>query len=173
MLILNLTIAAVIDGLQQAQNDNDRLFKQEDINYFVDRWAVYDPKATKYMSVEDFGFFLTELDPPFGLRKNIMMKIDERQASSCFINRKMNYMVKKMQLLLQAKDIQVKISNHNGIKAVKFSDAYTELIKRGFDEKNDGKFKLPKPKSTGDQKKKGSKKAKQNNSGPPPLDFEY
>jgi hypothetical protein len=48
------------------------------------------------MSVVNFGFFLTELDPPFGLRKNIMMKIDERQANSCFINKKMNYMVKKM-----------------------------------------------------------------------------
>jgi hypothetical protein len=52
---------------------------------------------------------------------------------------------------------------------VKFSDVYSELIKRGFDEKNDGKFKLPKPKSTGEQKKKGSKKAK-TSAGPPPVE---
>ena len=72
------------------------MFKQDDINYFVERWAVYDPKATMYMSIENFGFFLTELDPPFGLRKNIMMKLDKRLEPSCFINHKMNYMVKKM-----------------------------------------------------------------------------
>ena len=66
---------------------------------------MYDPKATKQMSIENFGFFLTELDPPFGLRKNIMLKINEKQAHSCFINHKMGYMVKKLQLLNQAKDI--------------------------------------------------------------------
>lgn len=54
---------------------------------------------------------------------------------------------------------------------MKFSDVYSELIKRGFDEKNDGKFKLPKPKASGDQKKKGGKKGlKQNPTGPPPID---
>ena len=67
-------------------------------------------------------------------------------------------MVKKMQLLLQAKDIQVKINNKDGKKFVMFNDAYSELIKRGFDDQNDGKFKLPKPKASQEPKKKGSKK---------------
>ena len=38
MIVLNLTIAAVIDGLSAAQKDNERLFKQDDIDYFVKKW---------------------------------------------------------------------------------------------------------------------------------------
>jgi len=33
-----LTIAAVIDGLQAAQADDNRLFKSSDIDTFLDMW---------------------------------------------------------------------------------------------------------------------------------------
>ena len=37
-LILNLTIAAVIDGLAAAQADDDRLFRTADIDRFLEVW---------------------------------------------------------------------------------------------------------------------------------------
>ena len=45
-LILNLTIAAVIDGLAEAQADDDRLFRTADIEGFLERWQEYDHYAT-------------------------------------------------------------------------------------------------------------------------------
>lgn len=66
MLILNLAIAAVIDGLQAAQADNDRLFKNDDIDAFMDTWAYYDPKGKGQMSLENILFFIVDLEPPFG-----------------------------------------------------------------------------------------------------------
>lgn len=88
-----------------------------------------------------------------------MLKIDNRFSQSCFINQKKKYMVKKIQMLSQARDIAVKINqDSNGAKYINFSDAYSELIKRGFEEKNDGKFKPPKPKCNQELKKKGKKK---------------
>jgi len=46
LLLLNLTVAAVIDGLSEAQSDDDRLVKNEDIDYFKETWSFYDPKGT-------------------------------------------------------------------------------------------------------------------------------
>ena len=37
-MILNMTVAAVIDGMQTAQDDNDRFFKSSDIDEFIDLW---------------------------------------------------------------------------------------------------------------------------------------
>ena len=65
MLLLNLTVAAVIDGLQEAQSDNARLIKNEDIDAFKDKWSQYDLKARGKISIIDCLFFISELKPPF------------------------------------------------------------------------------------------------------------
>jgi len=106
------------------------------------------------MSLLNFLFFLTELDPPFGLKMNLMSKINNKQLGF-FVNERKKYMVRKIMLLLQTRDISIKVnkSRKDG-KYVKFNDAYSELIKRGFDQTNDGKFKPPKPKCTAEVKKK-------------------
>lgn len=65
MLILNLTIAAVIDGLQAAQDDNDRLFQSTHIEAFNELWQEYDPKGTGKLNVNDLPFFLVEVIAPW------------------------------------------------------------------------------------------------------------
>lgn len=42
MLILNLAIAAVVDGIKNAEEDNDRVFKTEDLDKLLDIWSSYD-----------------------------------------------------------------------------------------------------------------------------------
>lgn len=37
-LILNMTLAVVIDGMQSAQQDNENFFKGSDIDEFIDKW---------------------------------------------------------------------------------------------------------------------------------------
>lgn len=43
MLMLNLAIAAVIDGFTAAKDDNSKLFKEESHEELLDVWAKYDP----------------------------------------------------------------------------------------------------------------------------------
>lgn len=43
MLMLNLAIAAVIDGFCAAKDDNSKLFKDESHEELLDVWAKYDP----------------------------------------------------------------------------------------------------------------------------------
>ena len=76
MIVLNLTIAAVIGGLSAAQKDNERLFKQDDIDYFVKMWQDYDPYATGKIKLNDLAHFLMELDAPFGKMQHLVVPID-------------------------------------------------------------------------------------------------
>lgn len=75
MLMLNLAIAAVIDGFAVAQADEDNLFKEDDNERLLDTWAKYDPEGTGLISLNNLRFFLCDLSEPFGyeqeLRKDI------------------------------------------------------------------------------------------------------
>ena len=51
MLILNLTVAAVIDGLQAAQADDERLIKNDSIDNILDTWSYYDIMGTGKMTI--------------------------------------------------------------------------------------------------------------------------
>lgn len=66
MLILNLAIAAVIDGLSNAQQDDDRIFKGDHIDNMLDIWSYYDPYGKGKILINDFRFFMCEVAPPFG-----------------------------------------------------------------------------------------------------------
>lgn len=46
MLILNLTVAAVIDGLNTSMADAGRPLKIADFIAFSEAWAKYDPEKT-------------------------------------------------------------------------------------------------------------------------------
>ena len=75
MLILNLTVAAVIDGLQQATAEDERLIKQTDIDKLMQLWSRFDPSATNRLTMNQFFFFLAELPPPFNVSKtNVLEK---------------------------------------------------------------------------------------------------
>ena len=96
MLILNLAIAAVIDGLQAAQADNDRLFKNDDIDAFMDTWAYYDPKGKGQMSLENILFFIVDLEPPFGQHSHLKIPIrDGMDLSNYLVNMPRGYVLQR------------------------------------------------------------------------------
>lgn len=45
MLIMNLTVAAVIEGLDTARKENLGVVDGEQIQEFIDMWTIYDPEA--------------------------------------------------------------------------------------------------------------------------------
>tara|TARA_B110000285_G_C14956658_1_gene529549 strand:+ start:79 stop:297 length:219 start_codon:yes stop_codon:yes gene_type:complete len=65
MLILNLTVAAVIDGLNASMADAGRPLKIADFILFSEAWAKYDPEKTGMVRQDQLYFLVTELSPPF------------------------------------------------------------------------------------------------------------
>ena len=70
MIIMNLTVAAVIDGLSSARKDNSGVIKKDEINKLVELWSEYDPKATGWIDVTNLVFLLYELPKPLGYGKD-------------------------------------------------------------------------------------------------------
>ena len=68
-LIMNLSVAAVIEGLENAYKLNNGFVKKVDIEILMESWKNYDPQATGWISCLDLMQILIELPPPFGARE--------------------------------------------------------------------------------------------------------
>lgn len=66
MLILNLSVAAVIEGLDKARNENLGLIDADSIVEMIELWRDYDPNATGWITVDNLIFVLCQLQAPLG-----------------------------------------------------------------------------------------------------------
>ena len=71
MIIMNLTVATVIEGLETARKKNSGVVQSDDIAKFVELWSDYDPNGTGWLSIENLIFLLYDLPPPFKFKKEI------------------------------------------------------------------------------------------------------
>jgi hypothetical protein len=69
MIIMNLSVAAVIEGLDEARKENCGIVSGDQIDYLIEKWKDYDPNATGLISYQDFLFLLYEVPPPLGIGK--------------------------------------------------------------------------------------------------------
>mmetsp|Transcript_9191 Transcript_9191/g.12198 ORF Transcript_9191/g.12198 Transcript_9191/m.12198 type:complete len:125 (-) Transcript_9191:785-1159(-) len=69
MLILNLSVAAVIEGLATARKENCGIVDSEQIDKLIDIWKDYDPNGTGWITTTDLIFVICELDPPLGTKR--------------------------------------------------------------------------------------------------------
>ena len=82
MLVMNLSIAAVIEGLDTAKKENLGIVQTDEIEEFIDYWCDYDPYATGFISLKNFIFLLYELPPPMGKVYNFEMdEYDEMEEN--------------------------------------------------------------------------------------------
>jgi voltage-gated cation channel len=70
--VMNLSIAAIIDGLKAAKKDEEFIITGSQIDQLVKQWNEYDPNATGWISVENLAFLIYELPPPIGLGKWVL-----------------------------------------------------------------------------------------------------
>ena len=75
MLIMNLSVAAVIEGLDTACKENLGFVEGSQIDDFIELWRDYDPQATGWISINSLIFLLTELPPPLG---RIKIEVDSK-----------------------------------------------------------------------------------------------
>ena len=61
MLIMNLAVAAVIQGLKTACLENLGIVSSDDLDNFISLWKYYDPQATGWISAENLVYLLCEL----------------------------------------------------------------------------------------------------------------
>lgn len=69
MLIMNLAVAAVIQGLNTACQENLGIVSADDVDQFISLWKYYDPNATGWISAENLVYLLCELSHPLGRKK--------------------------------------------------------------------------------------------------------
>lgn len=67
MLTLNLSVAAVIEGLDIAKKENLGEVVGDDVEAMIDLWMNYDPDATGWITVRDLIFLLYQLKPPMAM----------------------------------------------------------------------------------------------------------
>jgi hypothetical protein len=77
MLVMNLSVAAVIEGLDSAKKENMGIVEGDEITLLTLLWSDYDPYATGWITMKDLIFLLYELPPPLGRRLSIMQKMDD------------------------------------------------------------------------------------------------
>jgi len=68
-LIMNLSVAAVIEGLENAKQQNHGVITGDDVNELIEAWKEYDPQATGWIGLEDFICLVIDLPQPFGSKK--------------------------------------------------------------------------------------------------------
>ena len=67
MIIMNLSVAAVIEGLYEANKENTGIVSGDQIDFLIEKWCDYDTKATGLISYRNFLFLLYEVPPPLGM----------------------------------------------------------------------------------------------------------
>jgi hypothetical protein len=58
MLIMNLSVAAVIEGLDTARSENCGIVDADSILQLIEFWRDFDPNATGFITVEHLVFVL-------------------------------------------------------------------------------------------------------------------
>ena len=70
LLILDLVIAVVIDGLEKSRKENFAYITQDQIDNIFNTWTEFDPRGEGWLDVKDLVFFLFELPPPIGFKRH-------------------------------------------------------------------------------------------------------
>jgi len=75
---INLFIAVLLENFNIVQSEDEQGSAKIDfgdqMETFVNLWAVYDPDATHFISIKQLGHLMFALDPPLGLGKNASEK---------------------------------------------------------------------------------------------------
>lgn len=145
MLVMNLSVAAVIEGLDTAKKENMGIVEGDEITLLTQLWSDYDPYATGWITMTDLIFLLYELPPPLGRRLSIMQKMEDntedtkkssgsRQQERYLVNEEKRIVMKKVEALDLLKGLKIRMYP-DATKQIHYVDVFRALIKRIMDEK--------------------------------------
>ena len=139
MIIINLSVAAVIDGLSMARKDNSAIIKKDEISELIILWSEYDPKATGWIEVTDLVFLLFELPKPLGYGGSLETEDDLNKDE--FDDKSLNV----SGIIKQAKSATHKYQEK--LEAGEISDVHKSYDFSVFDDNSTNKFASTKKKT--------------------------
>jgi hypothetical protein len=153
-LIMNLAVAAVIEGLEHAQSDNSGTIEGDDVKVLLEGWMRYDPDATGWISARDFVALLIELPKPFGddemtrlFRYEDLEEYDRVYAAiynydSYYCDRGRGIIIKNAQMIKYLELYKVK-TYEGHVGKFHYKDVYDMFLKRIFQDESED-FKVSK-----------------------------
>lgn len=127
-----MTVAAVIDGLNEAQQNNDKLIRSDEIEEYLSTWQEYDPNQTFKMSMKNFFFFLAELKAPFIEFDGFISTNLEDNEPGWLVNPAKGYKVNIYKLFTLVKGMKIPIELENKEAFMKFEDITKAIVFRTF-----------------------------------------
>ena len=137
MLIMNLSVAAVIEGLDTARKENMGIVEGDEIEKLIDLWQEYDEKATGWISMENLVFLLYELPPPLGKQSEKLdvenvnesnKNRDQSKKDRFLVSPERGIVLRKIDAMEILRDLKIKVSEDKN--KVHFVDVFKALIKR-------------------------------------------
>jgi hypothetical protein len=61
VILLNLFIAIILENYDNSQKEEAMRIGESTIEMFIDIWKKYDPRATKFILVDDLDHIVTDL----------------------------------------------------------------------------------------------------------------
>ncbi|CDW82905.1 voltage-gated ion channel superfamily [Stylonychia lemnae] len=74
LIFLNLFIAIILQGFDDTQSKESRMFNQETLDKFRDVWSQYDPEATTFIPIKQIKDFLFDIGKPLGWDEGLIEK---------------------------------------------------------------------------------------------------
>ncbi|XP_076464769.1 sodium channel protein para-like [Babylonia areolata] len=89
LVVVNMYIAVILENFSQATEDVQHGLMPEDFDMYYEKWEKYDPKATKYIPLDQLSDFVDFLDEPLRLAKPnhfllVKMEIPICEGDKCF-----------------------------------------------------------------------------------------
>ncbi|KAL8566103.1 hypothetical protein ACOMHN_051829 [Nucella lapillus] len=89
LVVVNMYIAVILENFSQATEDVQQGLMPEDFDMYYEKWEKYDPKATKYIPLDQLSDFVDYLDEPLRLPKPnhfllVKMEIPICEGDQCF-----------------------------------------------------------------------------------------
>ena len=69
LVVVNMYIAVILENFSQATEDVQQGLTPDDFDMYYEKWEKYDPKATKYIPLDQVSDFVDFLDEPLRLPK--------------------------------------------------------------------------------------------------------
>ncbi|OAF65490.1 hypothetical protein A3Q56_06796 [Intoshia linei] len=87
LVVVNMYIAVIIENFSQASEDVKRGLTQDDFDLFYEEWELYDPKATKYIDLDQLSDLIDSIQPPLRIPKPNEFVIIQLDIPICKNNR--------------------------------------------------------------------------------------
>ena len=85
-ITLNLFVAVLLENFNLVKSETkEQIEIKDEMNQFVEIWAVYDPDATQFINANQLPFVVTSLNKPLGVGKEASQKEIEQLLWSCDI----------------------------------------------------------------------------------------